>query len=98
HAARRQQVVLRPSGGHGRRRSESCRGGAVMRAFPRVVVAAVVALSLAPASLSAQKSPVPRAAGGKPDLTGVWQGGSTIRGSWEGGHPGRGVGGHRHER
>jgi len=64
-----------------------------MRAFPRVVVAAVVALALAPASLSAQKSPVPRAAGGKPDLTGVWQGGSTIRGSWEEANRGVGVGG-----
>ena len=30
---------------------------------------------------------------GKPDLTGVWQGGSTIRGSWEEANRGVGVGG-----
>ena len=36
---------------------------------------------------------VPRAAGGKPDLTGVWQGGSTQRGSWEEANTGLGVGG-----
>jgi hypothetical protein len=40
-----------------------------------------------------QKSSVPRAADGKPDLTGVWQPGSTIRGSWEKANAGEGVGG-----
>jgi hypothetical protein len=40
-----------------------------------------------------QKSSVPRAADGKPDLTGVWQPGSTIRGSWEAANSGTGVGG-----
>jgi hypothetical protein len=31
----------------------------------------------------AKSSPVPRAANGKPDLTGVWQPNSTIAGNWE---------------
>jgi hypothetical protein len=39
------------------------------------------------------KSAVPRAANGKPDLTGVWQGGSTQKGSWEESNTGTGVGG-----
>jgi hypothetical protein len=37
--------------------------------------------------------PAPRASDGKPDLTGVWQGGSTRRGSWEEANSGLGVGG-----
>ena len=39
------------------------------------------------------KSTVPRGPDGKPDLTGVWQGGSTIRGSWDEANAGLGVGG-----
>jgi hypothetical protein len=39
------------------------------------------------------KSAVPRASDGKPDLTGVWQAGSTQRGSWEEANRGVGVGG-----
>jgi hypothetical protein len=45
------------------------------------------------AAKSAKQSPVPRASDGKPDLTGVWQGGSTRRGSWEEANTGLGVGG-----
>jgi hypothetical protein len=41
----------------------------------------------------APKSGVPRASDGKPDLTGVWQGGTTRRGSWEEANTGLGVGG-----
>ena len=60
---------------------------------------AVVSLVLLPMSAFAQKtvlqkkSAVPRASDGKPDLTGVWQGGSTRRGSWEEANTGLGVGG-----
>ena len=39
------------------------------------------------------KSAVPRTPDGKPDLTGVWQGGSTQRGTWEEANAGLGVGG-----
>lgn len=67
-----------------------------MRAF---IVAAVVTAALwtvSPLSMSAQtapRAPVPRASDGKPDLTGVWQGGSTQPGSWEDANRGVGVGG-----
>ena len=68
------------------------------------MVAAIVGLGVWPVSTSAQttprraaaapaKSAVPRASDGKPDLTGVWQGGSTQRGSWEEANGGTGVGG-----
>ena len=39
------------------------------------------------------KSAVPRTPDGKPDLTGVWQGGSRQRGTWEEANTGLGVGG-----
>src|ERR1700688_4572993 len=42
---------------------------------------------------TASKSSVPRMPDGKPELTGVWQGGSTQRGSWEEANSGTGVGG-----
>jgi hypothetical protein len=38
-------------------------------------------------------SPVPRTPDGRPDLTGVWQGGSNRRGAWEEANSGLGVGG-----
>src|SRR5215831_4048446 len=68
----------------------------------RVVFAAIAASALlsvsafaqAPKQAAPQKSiAVPRTASGKPDLTGVWQGGSTQRGSWEEANGGTGVGG-----
>ena len=66
----------------------------------RVGAALIAAVALAPVSLAAQsqsapaaKSTVPRASDGKPDLTGVWQGGSTVRGSWQEANQGNGVGG-----
>jgi hypothetical protein len=62
----------------------------MMRAF---IVIAVATTVLWPVSMSAQKARVPRASDGKPDLTGVWQGGSTKRGSWEEANGGVGVGG-----
>jgi hypothetical protein len=65
-----------------------------MRAF---IVVAVSTLAVCSVSMSAQTAPgpasVPRAADGKPDLTGVWQGGSTQRGRWEEVNVGVGVGG-----
>jgi hypothetical protein len=51
-------------------------------------------MALLPAAASAQKkSSFPRLANGKPNLTGVWQGGSTARGSWEEANSGSGLGG-----
>jgi len=39
------------------------------------------------------QSAIPRLANGKPDLTGVWQPGSTTRGTWEEANSGTGLGG-----
>ena len=59
-----------------------------------LIVAACALAVASPASIFAQAgSAVPRAADGKPDLTGVWQGGSTQRGSWDEANRGVGVGG-----
>src|SRR5262252_412171 len=46
-----------------------------------------------PAAKAPSRSAIPRMPDGKPDLTGVWQGGSTQRGSWEDANTGVGVGG-----
>ena len=46
-----------------------------------------------PGQTKARSNAVPRAADGKPDLTGVWQGGSNIRGPWQEANSGVGLGG-----
>jgi hypothetical protein len=61
----------------------------MMRALTATITV-FIGLSLAVASA---QSTVPRASDGNPDLTGVWQGGSTQRGSWEEANGGTGVGG-----
>jgi hypothetical protein len=54
--------------------------------------AASIAFVLA-CSVACAQTKVPRAANGKPDLTGVWQGGSKRRGNWDEANTGLGVGG-----
>src|SRR6478609_1585913 len=73
-----------------------------------LIAAGILTLLFSPLRVSAQqasprpatsaaktpaKKAIPRMADGKPDLTGVWQGGSTQRGSWEEANTGFGVGG-----
>ncbi len=57
-----------------------------------LAVAVLLAVASGPGFLPAQ-SGMPRTPDGKPDLTGVWQGGSTTPGSWEEANRGTGVGG-----
>jgi hypothetical protein len=59
----------------------------------RFLVLPAAVFVLLPGLTAAQRAPVPRTAQGTPDLTGVWQGGSTIRGNWEEANGGVGVGG-----
>ena len=65
--------------------------------FAAIATSALLSVSVfaqAPKQAAPQKSSaIPRTASGKPDLTGVWQGGSTQRGSWEEANGGTGVGG-----
>ena len=66
-----------------------------------IIFGAILGLALAPTSLHAAqaskaktaKNAIPRMPDGKPDLSGVWQGGSTQRGNWEEANTGTGVGG-----
>ena len=73
--------------------------GGVPIAWSPALLSAQAATATAPktpaqsAPRVARKSPVPRAASGKPDLTGVWQGGTNRRGTWEEANSGLGVGG-----
>jgi hypothetical protein len=60
---------------------------------PALVAAAWVAAVSAQAPRPGEAGDVPRAPNGKPDLTGVWQGGSTQPGPWEEANTGLGVGG-----
>jgi len=53
----------------------------------RLLLAAILPIA------SFAQSTVPRMPDGKPNLTGVWQGGSTRKGSWEEANSGLGVGG-----
>jgi hypothetical protein len=52
-----------------------------------------IALAQAAAAQNADTASVPRTSSGRPDLTGVWQGGSTQPGPWEEANAGLGVGG-----
>ena len=58
------------------------------------LLAALLATMLAVAAYAQQPAAsIPRMPGGKPDLNGVWQGGTTIPGSWDEANRGTGVGG-----
>ena len=61
-----------------------------MRRFAIVLSGVLFASALVAAQ---SRTGVPRTADGHPDLTGVWQGGSTTPGNWEEANGGSGVGG-----
>jgi hypothetical protein len=65
------------------------------RALLAAALAAVVWTTSAAAQAPAagEAATVPRTATGKPDLTGVWQGGTTLPGKWDEANRGLGVGG-----
>jgi hypothetical protein len=65
--------------------------GRALAAALAAIVWSVQATAQAPAL--ADPASVPRTAAGKPDLTGVWQGGSTQPGPWDEANAGLGVGG-----
>ena len=72
-----------------------------MRSRRTVLLATVIALPLWLTAQTATRNSVknsrtnsvPRGSDGKPDLTGVWQPGSTLRGSWQEANAGLGLGG-----
>ena len=64
-----------------------------MRLSALAVAWVVIACSVRVAAQAPRAADVPRTAAGKPDLTGVWQGGSTQPGNWEETNAGLGVGG-----
>src|SRR5580658_4996343 len=57
----------------------------------RFLITAILASAFS--SILSAQSTIPRTPDGKPNLTGVWQGGSTRRGSWDEANSGLGVGG-----
>src|ERR1043166_5762590 len=60
----------------------------------RMIRLLVLFVLMLPSAFSQTKgNSIPRASDGKPDLTGVWQGGSERPGSWEEANTGTGVGG-----
>jgi hypothetical protein len=65
------------------------------RALLAAALAAAVWTTSAAAQVpaAAEAATVPRTAAGKPDLTGVWQGGTTLPGKWDEANRGLGVGG-----
>src|SRR3984957_7903129 len=56
-------------------------------------LAVIALLSCVMVAQAQKKSAFPRTPDGKPNLTGVWQGGSTARGTWEEANKGTGLGG-----
>ena len=89
-----EKMMFGPPAGTGDGGGSSGRRRPMRRALLAALVAGVwSAHATAQAPRAPEPSAVPRTAEGKPDLTGVWQGGSTQPGPWEEANAGLGVGG-----
>src|SRR5262245_59214691 len=94
HTTLRKENGVWPAGRYGRRRRFARGGGALMRRIVLALLVGIASLAVLVTAPNQENSvAVLRASAGKPDLTGVWQGGSNVPGPWQEASSGLGLGG-----